>query len=297
VIRNLRDLKPRLQQLRDGARIQSATAMFWLSVLAILLQFVFPYVVLEAMGMDAEKLKVHPSTVLVVACGIYALVKGIVPLHQRCRESPGLLLFVFGIPLLNIYSFWFTGLSGAALYTESFWAAGMLALMLETASPEQRRVLARILITLCVINIFVALFESATATNWFGMVVDPDVQVVDTGDDFRASAFYNHPLTAALITSMSIYLLFAMRLRFIISGPIYGLLLLGLLAFGGRTALGVTLVMSALIAVYLYRRHADLYRRPHYGHAVFRRQCRGPDHSAGDFQTPGTEERAFRYFT
>jgi hypothetical protein len=229
----------------------AATSMFWWAVFAILLQFVFPYVVLQAMGLDAQKLREHPSTFLVIICGTYALLNGAVPFHQRCREAPGLVLFVCIIPLLNIYSAYFNGISGAALYAESYLAPGMLAVMLSTSSQHQKRLLGRILIALCVFNVLVGLFESLTSTTWFPLAFDPDAPITEVDVDFRANAFYNHPLTASLVTSMAVFLLFAMRLRLVFSAPIYGLLLVGLLAFGGRTALGVTLLMSVGTAIYL----------------------------------------------
>lgn len=250
--RSLRILTPKLQQLGDQGQIQDATAMFWWGVFAILLQIVLPYVVLEAMGVDSAKLKEHPATYLVLVCGAYSLLRGFVPFQRRCREAPGLLLFVFAVPVLNIYSAWLTGISGAALYAESYWSAGMLALMLAPASPRQRRLLAIILITACVLNVLIGLCESLTATNWFPILIDPDnVMVSDMSTDFRANALYNHPLQASLITSMGVFLLFAMKPRVIVSGPIFALLVVGLLAFGGRTALGVTLIVTSLTTVYL----------------------------------------------
>ncbi len=249
--RSLRILKPVTPAEAANPRAGAATGMFWWAVLALLLQFIFPYVVLQAMGVNVTALKEHPSTILVIIGGIYVLARGVVPFHQRCREQPGLLLFVFAIPVLNIYSAYFTGVSGAALYAESYWSAGMLALMLGTASPRQKRILARILITICVINVLIALYESATTTNWFPLVIDPDAPLLDSDVDFRANAFFNHPLTASLITSMAIFLLFAMRMRFIFKAPTFLLLLIGLFAYGGRTALGVTLILTVLVALYI----------------------------------------------
>jgi hypothetical protein len=249
-MRNLRLLTPKLlQPVTLSAR--TATAMFWLSVVAILLQFFLGYVELEAMGLPSDKVKLHPSTVLVIVCGIWALMRGM-PFHRRCRESPGLVLFVFVIPLLAVYGSYFTGYSGAAVYPESYWSAGLLALMLETANPGQKRFLAKLLIAVCVLNVFVALYESFTVTEWFPLVLDPDNVdfLKDTDVDFRPNAFFNHPLTASLITSMAIFLLYAMRMRVVFAAPIFGILLVGLFAYGGRTALGVTLIMTVLIAIY-----------------------------------------------
>jgi hypothetical protein len=244
-------LQPRLPPTRGRGRIRGATALFWLGVLAVLLQFVFPYVVLQSMGVNPETIRLHPATVLVMICGTYALLAGPVPFHQLCREAPGVVLFVFAIPVLNAYSVYFTGISGAGQYVETYLSAGLLALMLSPARPAQKRLLAQILITLCVINVFIALYESFTTTNWFALVIDPDLKMTDMDIDFRANAFYNHPLTASLITSMAIFLLFAMRMRLVVRAPVLVIFMIGLLAFGGRTALGVTLLACVLMATYV----------------------------------------------
>jgi ATP/ADP translocase len=63
-----------------------ADVLFWLSVFAILLQFFLTGNVLRTMGIDVN-MRVHPASVLVLLCAIYALLKGVVPFHQRCRNS------------------------------------------------------------------------------------------------------------------------------------------------------------------------------------------------------------------
>lgn len=224
--------------------------MFWLAMFAILLQFFLPYVVFQAMGVDTQKVKLHPSTVLVILCGCYALLKGVVSFHQRYREAPGLILFLFAVPVLFVYSIYFTGYSGSATFPETFWSAAMLALMLETASLKQKRLLGGVLIVLCIFNVFVGLYESVTEHNWFPLILDPDAPSQEIQEDFRANAFYSHPLTASLITSMAIFMLYAMRLRFILTAPMFAVLLVGLFAFGGRTALAVTLAVSGLTALF-----------------------------------------------
>lgn len=222
--------------------------MFWWGVTAIVLSFVFSENVLEAMGLNIFKLL--PATYVVLVGGVFALAG--TSLHQRCREAPALMLYVFGIPALGLYSAYWQGFSGTAVYVETYWVAGLLAMMLEPASAKQKRILAGILMALCLINVLVSIHESLIQTNWFPLVIDPDnAPVGQVTEDFRAQGFYSHPLNAALITSMAVYLLYSMRLRFIFAAPIFGMLLVGMLAFGGRTALGVTLIFSALTAIYL----------------------------------------------
>ena len=227
------------------------TAVFWWAVLAIFLQFLITANLLDAIGVNVP-LKIHPASIIVLFCVIYLLIRGDVPIQVRFREAPGLMLFVFGIPLLGIYAIFFNGFSGSMVYIESFWSAGLLAISLESATARQKRILAWILITLCVIDAFVGIYESLTYPNWFPLVLDPDLidKLTDTDVDFRANAFYAHPLTASLITAMAIFLIYSMRMRFLVASPIFAVLLVALFGFGGRTALGVTLVVSILSAFY-----------------------------------------------
>ncbi len=137
----------------------------------------------------------------------------------------------------------------------SFWSAALLALLLESATDKQKRWLARLLMTLVIANVLIGLWESVTQNNWFPFVADPidgtsDSAALET-EDFRANAFYGHPLGASLITSMAFFLLYSMQIRVAVAGPVIGLLLIGLLAFGGRTALGITGLLSIITAVYV----------------------------------------------
>jgi hypothetical protein len=246
---------PDTHPLKRGTSDQRpANVLFWLSVVAILLQFFLASNVLRTMGINVN-MRVHPASMLVLLCAVYALLKGVVPFHQRCRHSSRLLLFVFGVPLLAVYAVYFNGINGAAFYFDSFWSAALLALLLESATDRQKRWLAKLLIALVILNVLIGLWESLTQNNWFPFVAN-DIDGVNEfaaqeTEDFRANAFYGHPLSASLVTAMAFFLLYSMRIRVIFMGPIIGLLLIGLLAFGGRTALGITGLFSCIAVVYV----------------------------------------------
>jgi hypothetical protein len=264
--RNLRLLQPTWTRALPS-RGSGAAGPFWWGVLAIFLQFLITVNLLHAAGINVP-LKVHPGTVIVLLCAIYLLLRGEVPLYRRFRTAPGLMLYLFGIPLLGIYSIMWNGYSGSAVYIESFWSAGLLAIALEPGTAKQKRLLAKILITLCVVNSLVGIYESLTHTNWFPLAFDEDIadlteELSRFNVDFRANAFYSHPLGASVVTTMAIFLLYRMQIRFVFAAPIFIILFVGLFAFGGRAALGVTVVVSALAALYLLllgiiRRHLEL---------------------------------------
>lgn len=227
--------------------------VYWCCVLAVCLQLIFSSNVLDNMGLEGMG-KVHPSTIILILCTAYALATGIIPFGRHLRESPALTLYLIGIPALMAYSVLFVGISGATVFIETFWSAGLLALLLGPASARQKRLLGMILMALVLLNIAVAIYESLTVKELFPIVYDPDqVKYLDNTapEEFRAHAFFTHPLTASLITAMAFFLLYTMRPRFLVGAPLFLALLVGLLAYGGRTALGVTLIMSAGLAFWV----------------------------------------------
>lgn len=240
-------LRPKLART-SASNPRAKTAFFWWGVTAVVLSFALPENVLQALGLNIFKLM--PATYVAVLGGLLAL--GTMSFHDRIRDAPGLMLFIFMIPVIGLYSAYWQGISGSVVYVETYWIAGLLALMLEPASAKQKRLLAGILMTMCLFNVFVGLYESLTQADLFPLIINPDLDPDRVAtEEFRAHGFYGHPLNASLITTMAIYLLYTMRLRFIFAAPIFGLLLVGLLAFGGRTSLGVILIVSALTAFYL----------------------------------------------
>jgi hypothetical protein len=246
----LRDLA--MHPVAASSRTREINGLFWLCVLAIVLQFTVTRHVLEAVGI-ATPPKVQVSTLLLLIGAVYSLTHGVVPLSRWLRKAPGLMLFIAGIPALTAYSVCFTGLSGSTMFIETFLSAGLLALLLEPASARQRQWLGRILMALVLGNCIVGLYESVVQTQLFPANYDPDAtdamreQILE---EFRAQGFYEHPLSASAITSIAFFLLYSMRMRFITAAGAFGLMLVALLAFGGRTALGVTAIISVLAALY-----------------------------------------------
>jgi hypothetical protein len=95
------------------------TALFWGPVFAIVLQFIFSANVLAVLGINVGN--IHPATFILVICAACSLAQGVVPLSRRFRETPALMLFVLGIPLLALYSIYFTGFNGSTVFIETFW--------------------------------------------------------------------------------------------------------------------------------------------------------------------------------
>jgi hypothetical protein len=180
-----------------------------------------------------------PIALCVLAFGKYSL-------HARLRQAPGIMAFVFAVPLFTVYTIYWNGINGAAFYWDSFWAPALMALCLMDASPRQRRFLAYFMLILVLGNVLMGLYESIRQEAFFPVVtVNADgKQVEEVTENFRATAFFPHPLTASLMATMTLLLLYRMQLRFIFLAMSFVLLWVGLLEFGGRTGLGVSLVMT-----------------------------------------------------
>jgi hypothetical protein len=235
------------------ARRMPGDGIFLCAVFCILLQFFVTNNVVRAIAGHDVNIRFHPANIIMMFCAFYALASGAIPFHQRCRESPGLVLYIFAIPVFAVYTAYFNGLSGAAFYFDSFWGPGLLAIALEGATDRQKRLLAKILLALVLFNVLFGLYESLTQNNIFPFVANDDIKEAQlkVTTDFRANAFYPHPLTASLITGMTFFLLYVMQLRFLVLAPSFLLIVIGLLAFGGRTALFVTVGMSGLAAFWV----------------------------------------------
>src|SRR4051794_30978307 len=90
----LRDLA--MHPIVAPLRTREINGLFWLGVLAIVLQFLLSRHVLEAIGV-AKPPNVHVATLLLCIGAVYSLTHGVVPLSHWLRKAPGLMLFLAGI--------------------------------------------------------------------------------------------------------------------------------------------------------------------------------------------------------
>lgn len=227
------------------------------TVVSLLYQFFMGSNVIRVIFGSDPNIRFSPANILMMFLALYVLAKGPVPFHKICRQSPSLVLYLFAIPLFMFYTAFFNGFSGAAFYFDSFWAPAFLAIALESVSDRQQRFIGKFLLVIVLLNVVFGLAESITHTNVFPFVNEDALSAKEIAnelqvtDDFRANAFYTHPLTASLMTAMGLLMAFAMRLRFWVMAPSFLLMFVALLAFGGRTALVVAGLATCLIAAWI----------------------------------------------
>ena len=196
-------------------------------------------------------LKFHPATYLIALAAILAARerRGRPRQPQRSGKGvPATVIFIVAMLLCSIFSRVSIGTRGAAVFIDNFVSAGLLAYVVEGWTREERQTIGRLMLVLSLANVVVAVAETVTHRH----VVPPylgGVEFKEGEGDFRGIAGFDHPLTGAAVTMQA--LLCAGRLR-LPAGKTFasvGLLCLGLLAFGGRTALGVSLVTLACLTL------------------------------------------------
>ena len=188
--------------------------------------------------------KIHPATYLTA----FGLVATLMAVLQR-KTVTGLaewrvpIIYVLLTVLCAMCSFVSVGTAGASNYIDTFVAAGVLAMILATGDLRQRRRLGYAIMALVLSNVMLSFWESVSTTHLIPLHVSTfDLRKCRSeGNDFRPAGFYSHPLVAACVTSMGVWLLFSMRLRPWLSGVVLALLAAGLLSFGGRATLSITL--------------------------------------------------------
>lgn len=244
---------------------------FVIGYMAIIAAFALPSTLLLHYGLATDQpggsvfIKFLPSTYLAIAGGLVAIYGsrksgGLTRLFQ---ESPALAWATALLVLCAVYSVLSVGISGVAIYANTYLSAMFLAVATAGATPRQRRIIGYTLVTFATFNVAMSVLEGLTMTHFLPLSPDLKASYNNGINEFRGQAFYEHPLTGALATSLAVFLVMGMRLRNWISGLLIGALFIGLMSFGGRAALAVTILIVVLaamvrLAIALVRRRLSL---------------------------------------
>jgi hypothetical protein len=229
---------------------------FAVGFVAVMLLFALPSNLLVNIGVYSDApggnplTKFHPATYTAVLAAWLALYgtrhSGGIP--GLFRDRPALAWSVVLILVSIAYSALMVGVSGAAFYVETYLAAALLLIALETGTERQLRILGYTILAFALLNVTISLMEGKAETHLIPPLRGPlDDKAID---EFRGAAFYSHPLTGALVTSMVLLLSLGMRLRPWISTAVFGGLFVGLLSFGGRGAMATTTLLIAAAALF-----------------------------------------------
>jgi hypothetical protein len=266
-MRGLRTLAPvRLTDARQsGGNQRMRRAAFTMGLIAVIVEYAISGNTLEDLGIDYAStggnplVKLHPGTYLILIGAFMALMlmrpagSGLV---RFFRATPALASFVMLILFCAFYSIANVGFNGAAVYVESYLAAGLLAVALEAGTDRQKRTLGWWIIGFTVLSIIISIGESLTQTHLIALHIADltQAQLAQSIEDFRGSGLFAHPLTAALSTMMATFMLLRMRMVPLVKAALFTTFLVGLLSFGGRAALGTTVLLLLIaVAVVMFR--------------------------------------------
>ena len=226
---------------------------FALTFLAVMASFTISGNTLTVLGTHYAEpggnplLKIHPATYLAVMAAIASLISGSSAqsrLGYIFGKAPALFFFIGFTIFCAAFSAVNVGITGAGVYVDNYLSAGAIAIAMFSANGRQRRIIAHLILVLCVINVLISLAEYVHQEHFIPLDNSGDgtTYVADEkSEEFRPAALYTHPLTGAMATAFGLFLALDTKLRFGTAAICIGTFAVGLLGFGGRAALGVTI--------------------------------------------------------
>jgi hypothetical protein len=233
---------------------------FVLTFLAVLASFTISGNTLDILGINYADpggkplLKIHPATYLAVMAAIASLVSGSASQSRLgfvFGKAPALFRFIGFQIFCSAFSALNVGITGAGVYVDNYLSAGALAIAMISANGRQRRAIAHLILVLCVINVLLALAEYVDQEHFIPLKINHGTGFAldEKTEEFRPAALYTHPLTGAMATAFGLFLALDTKLRFRTAAICFGTFAVGLLGFGGRAALGVTIALIVVRVV------------------------------------------------
>jgi hypothetical protein len=225
---------------------------FRLAALGVILDLLISNSLLVSLGIPYDipggsfLFKLHPGSVSIGVAFLVLIFQGN-PLDHwpRLFASATAPLVLAGLVLIIlIYSIVRFDASGNAFFIDTLMVPALLACILLQAPLESRRWLFRSMILLLVLNAILGVFESLTQWRLIPYLVSGEPVIEDF---FRATALGGHPLKDALRTATLLVLCLILPRR--VAFLLIPILVVGLLAFGGRVALGIGLLVLGMLSL------------------------------------------------
>lgn len=231
-----------------------------LLVLAVVLSLTVSANLLSAIGIPYAEpggdplLKFHPATACIAAAVLLALRHDRPALPPEARPLAAFAALMLAAAAWSVAS---VGPSGAAVYVESFLAPGGLAFAMRSLPAPNRRAIGLAALAAVLGNVVLALIETACRTHLVPIRLEDRI-LRDAPGEFRSAALFDHPLTASMAAMTALLVLPAFRLGRGRTALASILLMLGLLAFGGRAAIAAALLGGGgALALAFVRRALD----------------------------------------
>lgn len=198
--------------------------------------------------------KIHPGTYVLGLAYLAVLLPGnpVRTLFSDMAQYPAWLFYGFVVLLLVVYSALMFGIAEAAFIPETLLMPLIVAGLLSHLRPVTRARAFLWTVTLLAVNSAVAIGEGLTQTHLVPYLIDGRLVKEEV---FRATALGGHPLANALVTVTYMFAATLLLRRHKILGVLVILLFgLALLAFGGRVAFVVSVLVGSLwLFVHLIR--------------------------------------------
>lgn len=193
--------------------------------------------------------KLHPGDyplLLALACSLAAYGNPLSELLRRLRAQPLLAAYLLAMALAFAYSLLRHGPSGSAFFIDTLMMPAAIALILLPLEPARLRRLFALLLAAVAVNAAIGLAEAALQRHLVPYTVAGGVAVIE--DKFRATALRGHPLENALLTGVALLAALDAPLRPLRRWALCALLVLALLAFGGRASFLLSALALAAFA-------------------------------------------------
>ncbi len=129
-----------------------------------------------------------------------------------------------------------TGRVHLVVFVENFMPAGLLALVLGRAREAALRRLAWVVLAALVLGVAVSVGETLLQTHLVPIVLDGREEL-EQPEEFRGAGLFDHPLTGAMLTAAGLFLANSAGVARGWRAVLTAVFAVGLVAFGGRTAL------------------------------------------------------------
>lgn len=258
------------RRIRAGERVKAKAAprhdriraYEWIAMMSPIINILISANLLYLMGLNYATeggnplAKLHPGTYLaVIAFGMFLFRNGR-PVEEfvGCyRRSPIVVWYLAMIALCCLTSVMTRGFFGTAVYIETYVPAGVLLLIFETSEDRTKRLLGRIIFALFVMNVFIATIENLVQKPLVPIYVLEQL-ITPAAGEYRGAALYDHPLSGATFTMLAAVMLMGLPISKVWRGLLLGFFAVGLLGFGGRTAMGVTIACFGIWAGWRFLR-------------------------------------------
>nr|WP_057947554.1 VpsF family polysaccharide biosynthesis protein [Lysobacter enzymogenes] len=208
--------------------------------------------------------KLHPGDyplLLALACSLAARGNPLLEALRRLRAHPLLAAYLTAMASIFAYSLLRHGPSGSAFFIDTLMMPAAMALVLVAMDEAELRRLWRLLLAAVLVNAAIGLAEAASQRHLVPYTVAGGVAVIE--DKFRATALHGHPLENAMLTGIALLAALDLPMPPRRRWALCALLVLALLAFGGRASF---LLSVAALAAWAALRAREGLRAGRYGY-------------------------------